>query len=166
MPWAMPPWIWPSSRSGWRVRPASSADDQSRMLILPVAGSTSTRPRIRAWRHDTSMPVPPRGSSAHDDHALLGHLADREVGSLAGVPGLLGAAVGHLVDSEGGGLVDGHAAEVQALGRGQRDPQVLGVDAGLQAVLGVVGQLERLVDVLERPHRDDRAEDLVAPYLV
>ena len=48
-----------------------------------------------------------------------------------------------------------------------RDPQrpadVAGPDRAGQAVLGVVGHRDRVGLVVERQHRDDRAEDLLAP---
>ena len=51
-----------------------------------------------------------------------------------------------------------------------RDPQrpadVAGPDRAGQAVLGVVGQPDRVGLVVERQHRHDRAEDLLAPVPV
>ena len=55
-------------------------------------------------------------SRGQDDHAQLGHLADRVGRALAGVAAVADAAVGLLVGPPRRHLVDEHAAEVEASG--------------------------------------------------
>ena len=58
--------------------------------------------------------------------------------------------------------VEADHAGLERLADPQAAGQVAGVDVGDQAVLGVVGQPDRLVLVGERDDRGDRAEDLLA----
>ena len=81
------------------------------------------------------------------------------------LPGVLDAAVGHLVGAEGRHLVDQDAAELEGSGRLQPSPDIAGEDAGLEAELRVVGEAQRLVEVRVAVDRRHRAEDLLAPDL-
>ena len=99
------------------------------------------------------------------DEALLGQLEDRVGRALAGVAGVLDAAVGHLVGAEGRHLVDQDAAELERRRRLEAAADVAGEDAGLEAELGVVGQPQRLAEVRVAVDRRHRAEDLLAPDL-
>src|SRR5439155_20868243 len=92
-------------------------------------------------------------------HALLGHVAHGVVRSLARVPGLFRPAVGHLVDAEGGRLVDRDAAELEPLACGNRSREVTREDARLETVVGVVRQADRLLERLERAQPQYRTED-------
>ena len=75
-------------------------------------------------------------------------LAHRVGGTFARVPGILDPAVGHLVCPEGGGLVDGDAAELEPVGGGERGEEVAREDPRLEPVARPVGELDRLVEVV------------------
>jgi MFS family permease len=128
-------------------------------LVTFVCGCTS---RVAGrWRRA------PEGSARGLQHhqARLGHLVHGVGRSLARVPAVAHAAVGHLVRTPGGDLVDEHAAEVERARRAQRLAQVGGEDPGLQPVPGVVGEAQRLVEVGVGRERDDRTEDLGAAHV-
>ncbi len=79
-------------------------------------------------------------SALQGDEALLGQLVDGVGRALAGVAGVLDAAVGLLVGAEGRHLVDQDAAELEGAAGLEAAADVAGEDAGLEAELGVVGQ--------------------------
>src|SRR5690349_6988021 len=99
------------------------------------------------------------------DEALLGQLVDGVGRALAGVAGVLDAAIGLLVGAEGRDLVDEDAAELESAAGLQAAANVAGEDARLEAELGVVGQTQSLVKVGEGVDRRHRAENLLAPDL-
>src|SRR5262249_44649252 len=82
----------------------------------------------------------------------------------AGLPseaGSLGAAV------RGSGVVevvgvDPDRAGLEHAGRAVRFLHVARPDRGAQAIEGIVGLLERLVEIVEGDHRENRPEDLLA----
>src|SRR5579859_2606056 len=72
------------------------------------------------------------------------------------------ATVGHLVGAERRRLVDGDAAELEGLGRGESARDRAGEDARLEAVRGAVRAVERPGERVDRVDDADGAEDLVA----
>src|SRR5437899_10693402 len=70
-------------------------------------------------------------SELEDNQALLGQLTDGVVRALAGVAGVLDAAVGHLVAAEGRRLVDHHASELELAAGPQRRLERAREDPGL-----------------------------------
>jgi hypothetical protein len=62
-------------------------------------------------------------------------------------------------------VADDHAADPQALERAEGRVQVVGEDAGLQAVAGVVDPVQSVLIGLDRAQRDHRAEHLVGVHL-
>src|SRR5581483_7032395 len=109
--------------------------------MIPITSSAMPTPIMRRPVPHRTARETPRGSALHDDEAFLGHLANREGGAFLGVAGAFDAAVGHLVGAEGRRFVDGDAAELEPLGRGERGRDRGGEDACLQAVARHVGAL-------------------------
>src|SRR5256885_2335804 len=105
MPWATPPWIWPSAISGLIKRPASSATRYFSIATCPVSTSTST---TATWQ---ALGKVPGGSSV-----ALSTMPGRVDGNLDGFP--RGRDL-HAARREGGGAVAG------ALGKsGEPDAEV------------------------------------------
>src|SRR5712691_4014624 len=129
---------------------------------IAVTISASTMPIMRS-----RLPAPRGGTLRQVDHdeALFGQLAESIVRPLAGVPGVLHAAVRHLIGAEGRRFVDRDPAEVEALGRDERRLQVAREDPRLETVARRVRELDRLVQRARTRDGDDRAEDLVARHL-
>src|ERR1700734_4055247 len=93
-----------------------------------------------------------------DPHALfLEVFADRGQTALSPDPGTLIAAEGRKVTYRAIG-VDPDGAGLEALRHRKCGPDVLGPDASREAVLGVVGDLDRFFLVVESDYREDRAE--------
>src|SRR3984957_1837165 len=93
-----------------------------------------------------------------DPHALfLQVFADRRETALAPDPGTLIAAKGRKVTYRAIG-VDPDGAGLEALGHRKCGPDVLGPDASRKAVLGVVGDLDRLLLFVESDYRENGAE--------
>src|SRR5690606_23109418 len=98
-------------------------------------------------------------ASGRDEHVLL--LGE----SVGGVGAEFPAEAGLLVAAEGRPVPDGRVrvhrqvAGTHTAGDPQRPADVAGEDGAGQAVFGVVGHGDRLVLVVERQYRDDRAED-------
>src|SRR5580693_9780040 len=96
-----------------------------------------------------------------DPHALfLEVFADRRETALAPNARTLIAAKGRKVARRPIG-VDPDRAGLEALSHGERSPDALGPHACRKAVPRVVGDLDRLFLVVERDHREDRAEDFL-----
>ena len=74
--------------------------------VYPVASGRSRRSTLEPVISSTALEI-------DDDEALLRQLAHRVRRALAGVTGVLDAAVGHLVGPEGRRFVDGDAAELE-----------------------------------------------------
>src|SRR5262245_16222240 len=113
-------------------------------------------------------------SSALDDRlALLAEVLLDVVEAAAGLAGGAGALPSaerlHAGPGAGGGAglaVHVHHAGLDASQELVDLGPVLGVEAGRQAVLGVVCPVEGLVERVDRTHRHERHEQLVLPYPV
>ena len=130
MPWAMPPWRWPSASSGLRIRPASSQATRRRSRTSPGLGvdvddghvgaegerrlrgaEVAARPRRcrrRRWRPRSSCGTP-TARRRRGTRRLTGSstMSSTEASSRFG-----GDRAG-LVDHRRGGLEHGRAAELQ-----------------------------------------------------
>jgi hypothetical protein len=99
-----------------------------------------------------AFPAGERGKlrgEVEDDEPLLGHLPDRPGGAFLRVPGVLDAAVRHLVGAERRRLVDRDGAELQSC-RGLDGVVERGrEDAGLQPVAGRVRALKTVREAHE-----------------
>ena len=152
-----------------RPAPRSAGRASRRLDQLSPSGDLAVAPdeKTRAAREPFRAAHIAAGysSALQGDEALLGQLEHRVGRALAGVAGVLDAAVGLLVGAEGRDLVDQDAAELERPAGLQAAADVAGEDAGLEAELGVVGQLQRFAELREGVDRGDRAEDLLAPDL-
>ena len=95
-------------------------------------------------------------------HLDMGHLLDGVAYTFSANAAFFHAAVRHVISTEGGDIIDDHAAKIQAL---DRPPGLLHVTAehtGLQTISGVVGLVEGFVEVVKRPD----GIDAEAPCLV
>src|SRR5262245_13474038 len=97
--------------------------------------------------------APSRGQM-EDDHLQLGHLLNAVAWALLAESGLLEAAVGDAVGPPLRSPVDVQVAGLDLAGELPGPVDVLGEDAGSQSVVGVVGQGNRFVDVVERSDGD------------
>src|SRR5436190_1288001 len=120
---------------------------------------TSARASMALSFPACARPNPLQGD---DDQVLFGQLANGVCRPFAGVPGILDAPVGHLIGAERRRLVDRDASELELLRGAERRLEAPREDAGLEAVAGPVGELERLVDRADGGDGADRAEDLFA----
>src|SRR5581483_7260015 len=107
----------PASQSTARMRPTMPTgiptQGMTKRKMIPMTTSASATP-ITGSR----CPAPAVGKlPLDDDEPFFGHFVDGVGGAFLRVAGALDAAVGHLVGAEGGGFVDGDAAEVERLGR-------------------------------------------------
>jgi hypothetical protein len=82
--------------------------------------------------------------SAHDDELALGHLVDGVADTLASLPRILDAPVGHVVGAETGGDVDQDGSGLDLLGKRQGRTEALGEDRRVEAEAGVVDAPDRL----------------------
>src|SRR4051812_7688633 len=147
-----------STRRWAAVRP-----DRSR-VTRPSLGFES-RPATR-WRVTRLRPCAGRRPASSlrrgEDHdPELRHVLDRPAQPLATEPGVLDAAVRHVVDPVRRHVVDDDAADLE---RAERLPGVVEVvreDAGLEPEEAVVDGANRLVEVGERERDDERSEGLV-----
>src|SRR5437868_2952907 len=100
---------------------------------------------------------------AVDDRLLLCVLEESLHPVLLAEPGLLGPAERQLVvrDLEG---VDPGVARLQLVDRAVRRAHVRSPDRRPEAERRVIGQAQALVQVLDPPHRQRRAEDLLGPH--
>ena len=124
----------------------------------PVTTATLPSRRPAMVLSSLSQPV----VADDEDVLLLGERVRGVRAELAAEPGLLVAAERRPV-AHRRVRVHAEVAGLDAARDPQRPADVAGEDRAGQAVLGVVGQRDRLLLVVERHHRDDRPEDLLAP---
>ena len=82
-----------------------------------------------------------------DEQLRLGHLLDRVARAFAADARVLHAAVRHVIDAPRRHVVDDDAADLEGVEGGQRVVQIVGEDAGLQAVARAVDRGHGLVEV-------------------
>src|SRR5690606_28978807 len=126
-------------------------------ISCPVSVRNVTEPDLRP-----SPGSGARGLCPQDQQARLGHVLDRGANAFAAQPGLLHAAVGHVVDADAGYVADDHAADLQPVPGAHRVRQVAGEHASLQPEVAVVDPVERLLEIVERLQYRHGAEDLLA----
>ena len=102
------------SRRSARCSRLSAAGLEARRGASPPA-VRALRPRPKGQDLASAAESSERVLQRENYDALLGELAHRVRGALAGVAGVLDPAVGHLVGSKRRRLVDGHAAELELL---------------------------------------------------
>src|SRR5438874_7751331 len=109
-----------------------------------------------AIQHSSALTVDrtPLTRQVEDHHLELRHLLDRVGGALLAEPRLLQASVRHQVRAPLWPPVDVQVARLYLAGELHRALQALGEDPRREAVVGVVGQRDGLVEVVERRHRD------------
>src|SRR5262249_23029297 len=146
-------------RRGWNE--ARMPQGRRYMQCNITIGVVAAAGYLDCCRRRLSTDLPAMTSAEMDPHGLcLRVVAERLPAPVAAGTGLLSAAPGL-----------GHAAMVEAVDPDHacldvapgvdRGVEVLGPDAGGQAIDRVVGDRDRVVEVLERQHGADRAEDLL-----
>src|SRR5688572_4050888 len=140
------------------MRVARHATDACHAKRFTGAPRASRRP----WRRATCA-VPP-GLAEADVDVLDAGVEPHGVAPLLGADaGLLPAGERRLRERHGV-LVDADHAALEVAGEAVGGAEVLRPHAVEEAEVGVVGELERLVRRGERHHRQDGAEDLLAPH--
>ena len=94
--------------AGWR------ADEVEGSWAETGRAGSARRSRHKAARRSPDWCLRPAYRQfVNRDHLNIGHVFDREAHAFTPQPALAIAAIGHMVRTEGGGIVDDHAAEVQ-----------------------------------------------------
>src|SRR6478752_5414886 len=151
--------------AGKAIAPTASSDTSKANHFTPKRPTATSLASLDCFCGGKPSRLQGRRLALQGDKSLLSQLVDGVGGALAGVAGVLDAAVGLLIGAEGRDLVDQDTAELEGAAGLQAAADVAGEDAGLEAELGVVGALQRLLEVAEGVDRGDRAEDLLAPDL-
>src|SRR4051812_8910123 len=98
------------------------------------------------------------------DHKVpdLGHVLHGEAYAFAAEARILDAAIRHVVDPIARHVVDHDAADLEPVPGIEHLEEIAGEDAGLEAELAVIDDVERIVEVAEADEESDGAERLLA----